>query len=37
MKALKASIRVAVTALALGLSLGAPCYAGEDEASTLTL
>src|SRR5258708_7719175 len=36
MKALKASICVAVTALALSLSLGAPSYAGEDEASTLS-
>jgi hypothetical protein len=37
MKALRASICVAVTALALSLSLGAPSYAGEDEAGTLTL
>ena len=36
MKALKTSICVAVTALALSLSLGAPSYAGEDEASTLS-
>src|SRR3954467_8937799 len=35
MKALKALIRVAATALALSLALGAPSYAGEDEASTL--
>src|ERR1700733_8676624 len=37
MKALKASIRVAVTALALSLSLAAPSRAAEDEAGTLTL
>src|SRR5471030_2697374 len=37
MKALKASLCVAVTALALSLSLGAPSCAGEDEASTLSL
>ena len=36
MKALKASICVAVTALTLSLSLGAPSCAGEDEAITLT-
>lgn len=36
MKALKASIRVAVTALALSLSLSAPSHAEEDEAGTLT-
>lgn len=36
MKALKASIRVAVIALALGLSLSAPSYAAGDEAGTLT-
>jgi hypothetical protein len=36
MKALKASIRVAVTALALGLSLSAPSLAAEDEANILT-
>ena len=37
MKALKASIRVAVTALTLSLSLGAPSWAAEDEAGTLSL
>src|SRR6476646_10403751 len=37
MKALKASIRIAATALALSLALGAPSRAAEDEASTLTL
>lgn len=37
MKAPKASICVAVTALALSLPLGAPTWAAEDEASTLTL
>jgi tetratricopeptide (TPR) repeat protein len=37
MKALKASIRVAVTAIALSLSLGAQSHAGEDEAGTLIL
>ncbi len=36
MKALKASIRVAVAAFVLGLFLGAPSRAGDDEASTLT-
>lgn len=36
MKALTASIRVAVIALALGLSLSAPSYAAGDEAGTLT-
>jgi tetratricopeptide (TPR) repeat protein len=36
MKALKASICVAVTALALSLSLGAASWAGEDEASALS-
>jgi hypothetical protein len=36
MKALKASICVVVTALTLSLSLGAPSYAAEDEASTLS-
>src|ERR1700677_1064021 len=36
MKALKASICVAVTAFTLSLSLGAPSYAEEDEASTLS-
>src|SRR3954469_8716551 len=36
MKALKASICVAVTALAFALSPGAPSYAAEDEAGTLT-
>jgi Tetratricopeptide repeat len=36
MKALKASIRVAVAALALGLLPGAPSWAGDDEASILT-
>jgi hypothetical protein len=37
MKALKASICVAVVALALSLTPGAPSWAGEDEASTLIL
>lgn len=36
MNALRASICVAVTALALSLSLGAPSWAGADEASTLS-
>src|ERR1700677_4158702 len=36
MKALKASICVAVTAFTLSLSLGAPSYAEEDEATTLS-
>src|SRR3954462_15854729 len=36
MKALKASIRVAVTALALSLSPAAPSCAAEDEAATLS-
>ena len=38
MKALKASIRAAITALTPSLSLGAPSWAaGEDEAGTLSL
>ena len=36
MKAMKASICIAVTAFALSLSPGAPSYAGEDEADTLS-
>ena len=35
MKGLKASVCIAVTALALSLSPGAPSYAAEDEAGTL--
>ncbi len=37
MKALKASICVAVTALALSLAPGAPSWAAEDEAGVLSL
>jgi tetratricopeptide (TPR) repeat protein len=35
MKSMKASIRVAITALALGLSLSTPSRAGKDEATAL--
>jgi hypothetical protein len=36
MRALKASIRTVVAAMALILSLGATSYAAEDEASNLS-